>query len=335
MRGKWLLILIAATAGTGAIVLALHWKGRAVVPPRAQRPAAERATEVTLTGKLRAQHVVSVKADIDGDVDSFTVDVGEDVIAGQVLAQVGTSGLESQRDAAAAAASAAEAQASRAESNLANARLEASRADADRQRSRAALDKAQEVYDRQQMLNQVGATPRLTWEKAQHDLQKAQEAYNASLKAAQNSVEAQQSATNDLAAAQKTTAERNQELATARDHVRAGEVHSPVDGIVVARNGEVGKPAGDDLFTIATDMSALEVAVEPGPDVLKRLRPGDPAQISITGLQNTGLQNPGLQNTGLTGRIREIKDNSAIVEFNCTLAGARPGMPVEVRLKIQ
>jgi hypothetical protein len=98
-----------------------------------------------------------------------------------------------------------------------------------------------------------------------------------------------------------------------------------VDGTVVARNGEVGQPAGEDLYEIATDMFALEVALEPEPAVLQRLRPGQGALVSLPDLQNAGFQ----------GQIREIKDNAVIVEFNCTLAGIRPGMPVQVRLKLQ
>jgi multidrug resistance efflux pump len=107
--------------------------------------------------------------------------------------------------------------------------------------------------------------------------------------------------------------------------MESGEVRSPVDGTVIARHGEVGSPAGPDLFEIATDMFALEVAVEPEPAVLQRLRPGEAALVLL----------PDLQNAGFTGDIKEIRDNVVTVEFNCTLAGVRPGMPVEVHLKLQ
>jgi multidrug resistance efflux pump len=281
--------------------------------------------EITLSGKLRPQHITTVKPDIEGDIDSLIVDVGEDVFAGEVIAQIGASGLESLRDAAAAAVTAAEQQVSKAESSVANARLEASRAEADRQRSRAALDKARAIYERQEMLNKAGATPRLTWEKAQRELQAAQQDYDVMEKAARLSADQQQAALNGLAAAQNAVVERNAALAAARDNIQSGEVHSPVDGTVVARNGEVGQPAGEDLYEIATDMFALEVALEPEPAALQRLRPGQAALVSLPDLQNAGFQ----------GQIREIKGNAAIVEFNCTLAGIRPGMPVQVRLKLQ
>jgi multidrug resistance efflux pump len=327
MRGKWVLISVAAVlAGAGGGALSLHWKGRPVTPPRKSGAALMDAIpEITLSGKLRPQHITTVKPDIEGDIDSLIVDVGEDVFAGEVIAQIGASGLESLRDAAAAAVTAAEQQVSKAESSVANARLEASRAEADRQRSRAALDKARAIYERQEMLNKAGATPRLTWEKAQRELQAAQQDYDVMEKAARLSADQQQAALNGLAAAQNAVVERNAALAAARDNIQSGEVHSPVDGTVVARNGEVGQPAGEDLYEIATDMFALEVALEPEPAALQRLRPGQAALVSLPDLQNAGFQ----------GQIREIKGNAVIVEFNCTLAGIRPGMPVQVRLKLQ
>jgi multidrug resistance efflux pump len=325
MRGKWLLISLAAVlAAAGAGALSMHWKSRPASPVRQAGAALiPPASEVTLPGKLRPQHIATVKA--EGDIDALLVDVGEDVFAGEVLARIGASGLAERRDAATAAVTAAEDLVSGAESKAANARLEASRAEADRQRSRAALDKTQSVFERQQILNQHGATPRMTWEKAQRDLAIAQQEYDAMEKAARLSADQLQSALNDVSSAQKAVAERTQELAAARGSMESGEVRSPVDGTVVARNGEVGQPAGADLFEIATDMFALEAAVEPEPQVLQRLRPGEPALISI----------PDLQNAGFTGEVREIKGDAVIVEFNCTLAGVRPGMPVQVRLKLQ
>ncbi len=327
MRGKWLLIAVAAVlAGAGGGALSLHWKARTAAPVRKTGAALiPTNAEVSLSGKLRPQHITTVKADIDGDVDEFLADVGEDVFTGEVLARIGASGLESRRAEAAAAVSAAEDQVSKEESNVANARLETSRAEADRQRSRAALDKAQAIFERQQMLNQHGATPRLAWEKAQRDLESAQKEYDVMQTAARLAADQVQSALNDLTAAQKAAAERSAALAAARDNILQGEVHSPVDGTVVARNGEVGKPAEADLFEIATDMFALEVALEPEPQVLQRLVPGEPALVLI----------PDLQNAGISGQVKEIQDGRVVVEFNCTLAGVRPGMPVEVRLKLQ
>jgi hypothetical protein len=58
--------------------------------------------------------------------------------------------------------------------------------------------------------------------------------------------------------------------------------------------------------------------------VLRLLRPGQPALVLILDLQSAGV----------AGQVREIKDTEVVVEFNCTLPAVRPGMPVDVRLKL-
>jgi hypothetical protein len=42
-----------------------------------------------------------------------------------------------------------------------------------------------------------------------------------------------------------------------------------------------------------------------------------------------------LQSAGISGQIKEIKGAEVVVEFTSTLAAVRPGMPVDVRLKLQ
>lgn len=326
MPGKWFLIAVAAVlAGMGAAALSQHWKARTAAPVRTTGAALIPAgQEVTLSGKLRPQHITTVKADTDGDIDAFLVDVGQDVFEGEVLARIGASGLEAQREAAATAATNAEGQVAKAESAVAGARLEASRAEADQQRSRSALERVRAVYERQQTLYRAGATPKLTWEKAQRDFDNAQQEYDIMDKAARLSDGQVQVALNALSAAQKNLLERNQDLEAAQGNMQSAEVRSPVDGLVVARNGEPGKPAGADMFEIATDMYALEVALEPPPAVLQRLRPGQPALVLI----------PDLQSAGIPGQVKEIQGTQAVVEFECPLPAVRPGMSVDVRLKL-
>jgi multidrug resistance efflux pump len=265
-----------------------------------------------------------VKAEAEGDIDAFLVEVGEDVFTGEVLARIGGSGLEARRDSAAAAVTAAEGQVAKAESAVAAARLEASRAEADGERSRAALEKVRAVWDRQQTLYKAGATPKLTWEKTQRDYDRATGEYDVMNKAARLTAEQVQAALNALSAAQQSLLDRNREAEAAQGDMQSAEVRSPVDGLVIARNGEPGKPASEDIYEIATDMYALEVALEPTPTVLQRLRPGQPALVLILDLQSAGMP----------GQVKEIQGNQVVVEFNCPLQGVRPGMGVDVRLKV-
>jgi multidrug resistance efflux pump len=146
-------------------------------------------------------------------------------------------------------------------------------------------------------------------------------------KAARATADRVQAALQEVASLQKILAGENQRLEDSQAALEAADVQSPADGLLVGRNGEVGKPAqefGDNLFQIATDTYALEVALEPQPPVLKRLRPGQPALVLV----------PDLGTPAITGDIKEIKGTQVLVEFNSAIPAIRPGMVADVRFKL-
>jgi multidrug resistance efflux pump len=329
MRGKWVLLSVAAVlAGVAVGALSLwHRRPAPALPVRAAGPAVLPANQVTLSGAIRPQHVVGVGAQVDGVIDAFAVDVGQDVYQGEVLARLGSQGLDSSREAAASAVDHAQERVNRADTAVAGARLEQSRADAEAQRARFAMERAEAAFSRQQLLFSQGATPRLVYEKAQSEYDSARTEFNVMDQAARAAAESVRSVLQEVASAQKILADENQRLQESQAAFEAADVHSPVDGLLVGRNGEVGKSAqefGDNLFQIATDTYALEVAVEPQPAVLKRLRPGQPALVLV----------PDLGIPGITGDIKEIKGAQVVVEFNSTIPAIRPGMVADVRLKL-
>jgi multidrug resistance efflux pump len=329
MRGKWLLLaVVAVLAGVAGGALSLRYRRPAPAPLlRAAGAAVLLGNQVTLSGAIRPQHIAGVGAQINGVIEAFLVDVGQDVYPGQVLARIGSQGLESSREAAASAVDHAQEQVNRVEAAVAGARLEQSRADAEAQRARFAMERAETAFSRQQLLVSQGATPRLVYEKAQREYDAAKIEFEMMDKAARATAERVQSVLQEVASAQKILAGENQRLQESQAAFEAADVHSPVDGLLVGRNGEVGKSAqefGDNLFQIATDMYALEVALEPEPPILKRIRPGQPALVLV----------PDLQSTGITGDVKEIKGTQVLVEFNSTIPAIRPGMVADVRLRL-
>lgn len=297
-------------------------------PPRTDGAAVISTADVTLSGTIRPQHITAVTSTISGNVEAFMADVGDEVYQGQVLARIGAAGLESEREAAAHAVEYAQEQVGKAESAVTATRLEASRASADAQRSQMALERAEKSYSRQKTLNAVGATPRLTFEKAEQEYESQRQEMAVMDKAVRASADIVQSALDQVASAKKVLADKSRELEEAQGAFEAAEVRAPVDGLVVERKGEVGKPveeSGGELFQIATDIYALELSVEPQPPDLKRLQPGQPALVSV----------PDLVASGLPGTVREIKDTQVIVEFTSTIPAIKPGMRADVRLKLE
>lgn len=325
MSGRWVLIsVLAVLAGVAAGVLSMRRRPAPPLPMRNPAAAVMAVPEVTLNGLIRPQHVVSVGSQTEGNIEAFLADSGDDVYQGQVLARIGSSGLESNRDAATAAVERAQDDVSKNEAAVNSSRLEASRAEAEGQRARLQLERAKQVYDRQSTLHEAGATPPIVFDKAQKDYQAAQKEFEVMETAARAAREAVQGVLNQLASARTALARRNQELQEAEGAFTNAEVRSPVDGTVVGRKGEVGRPAqeaGGEMFQIASDLYALEVPLEPAPDVLRRLHPGGPATVFVLDLQSGG-------------DIKEIKDNRVLVEFNSNVPAIRPGMRADVRLKL-
>jgi multidrug resistance efflux pump len=332
MRGKWIPITIGVVLfaiAVGAVV----WRGRRhpVPPPAAATTAAAIAAarnEVTLQGKIRPQHITGVGASIPGFIEAFLAEPGQDVYAGQVLARVGAQGLASAREVAQAALERAQEQASQSEALVTAASVELSRAEADAQRSRMAMDRADRARERQQTLFREGATPRLVYEKTLKEYEAALKEYELIEATVRTGREHVQSGKEQVAGARKIVADKMRLLEEAQENLSAAEVHSPVDGYVVSRKGEVGASAqelGEEMFQIATDLYAMELSLEPKPEMLKRIVPGQPALVLVLDLQSVAMQ----------GVVREIKDNQVIVEFDSTLPAIKPGMQADVRFKLE
>jgi HlyD family secretion protein len=328
MRGKWLLISgLAVIAGVGGG--ALSHRFRKAPPPTQERASAAvlNTNEITITGKIRAQHVTGVGASVEGNLEAFLADVGDEVFEGQVLARVGSSGLETSREQASAAVELAQQQVAAAETAVNNARMESSRADADLQRARIQVDRTQKVLERQTTLHKAGATPKLRYDAAVQEFEAAVKDFEIMDKAARGAHDEIQGATDKLAGAKRVLGQKSEELDAAQGAFESAEVRAPVAGVIVGRKGEVGKSArdsGDQLFQIATDLFTLEVIAEPRADDLKRIHPGQQALVLVLDLQSEGM--PGV--------VKDIKDSEVIIEFNSNTPAIKPGMRADVRVNL-
>jgi|SRR5579871_538502 len=328
MRGKWALVC-AALVVTGVTIA--FWRFRTPPPHTANLAKTEAPPApafLTLTGKVRAVHLVVVNSEVDGNIDAFEANVGDEVTAGQELARIGGAGLEAEQADAAAEVDKAQARVETAEKTVANAQVDASRAHADVQRVRAALDRLQKVYDRQKVLVAAGATPRLTYEKSERDYESGRQEWEAVDKAARSADERVRDTMKELDNLNKVLTDRRRQLLAAQSAVQSGTVLAPVDGVIVGRGGQIGQAArelADGLFQIGTDLYDLEVPLDLTPEQLKRIKPSQPALVII----------PDLQGISITGAVKEITDNRAVVGFKSSMPAIRPGMAAEVRLQAQ
>ncbi|MGC4053762.1 MAG: hypothetical protein QM757_31630 [Paludibaculum sp.] len=329
MRGKWLLFAggtLFLAAGGGA--LTYYFRQKPVKPvPVAVAPVLPPGTEVHLNGSIRAVNLVQVPATLDGVAEEFPVKPGDEVYEGQILGRIANETLKETAHEAELETERAQAKVNDAESQLIAVRLEDSRAAADASRARIEFQRAERTYQRQQLLNSEGATPRNTYQKAQQDYEAAKKESD-TLQALSNTLQDRvQGLIKDIDFAKKALAEKVQNLETAKSNLSSADILSPADGLIIA----IGKSAGEevhkgmpDLITIATDLSQLELVLEPEPPVLKRLKAGQPAVIQIAEL-------PG---GGLSSTVKSVENGKVIVEFSSPTTLIRPGMTAVGTLKL-
>jgi len=328
MRGKWLLlsgtIVLAAVAG-GAL-----WMYRTAAPPQraVAAPAATTfsGTELSLPGTIRAQSVTVVAAPMDGTLESVLVETGQPVYEGQILGRIQNTGLEGAQQEAASDAARAQERYSQIQNEMIAARLEASRARADALRAQGECDRAERVYQRQQMLEKEGATPRLVFEKAAGEFQAAKAERDTRTELAKVAEDRLAGLVQSLDAARQSLDEKNQALDTARENAAAAEIRSPVDGLLVGCAKQPGEEVSTevrDLFQIAVNLSAMEAVVEPGPAELARIRPGQDALVQFAEIPDA-----------IPGKVKGIQGSQAIVEFTSPNPALRPGATAQIRIKL-
>lgn len=321
------LFVAAAVAGGTAWLYHRRTVSRAAALPAQPKPAAL-PPEIMLSGTIRARHIVPVPATVEGILEQYMVQPGQEVFEGQLLARIHNEGLEAARQAAQADLERVENRVRSLESALIAARLEASRARAEAERVRDDYEKAEKTFERQQFLFKEGAVAKMVFERARKEFEAARRLYEATEDMARLAEDRAASLTKELDNTRQQLEQAREAFEDARQRLAATEVHSPVDGILLARNRQPGDPVGPhvpDLLQIAVDLSLLEVVVEPEPPVLERLSPGQSALVDV----------PDAPQSNLPGRIAAIeKDGRVIIEFSNPSPAVRPGMSAQVRIAL-
>lgn len=333
MRRRWLLaggvsILIAG----GAVAYGVVWRHQREETRARQQAvkqaaaAAQSPSEIVLPGKIQAKQTVAVAAPIEGTLDRYLVDVGDEVFEGEVLAHIKNEKLESAEANAQSDAERMHTKMVDLESALIAGRLEASRARADATRAKAEYDRTEKIYLRQKMLVGEGATPRLVFEKAERDYQIAKADYEGQEALAKKAEDRVATLTKDIELSKAVMAAKDQDLEDTKAQVASGDVRSPVNGVLVGRRGGPGdtvNPGMRDLLQIAVDLSSLEVVVDPDPRSASRIRQGQAALVQVA-------ESP----EAIQGTVREIKTGRVFIDFASPSPAIKPGLTAQVKFKL-
>jgi len=295
--------------------------------PVPAKPAAAFATvfqgpEITLTVRLQARTTEIVDAPVAGILDAWFVEEGQEVYEDQLLGRIRNADLENAVQQAQSALDRAEVRIAQLDAQAVNARLEASRTTADEIRIRNELDRIEKIYQRYRNLMDAGAIARLTFEKTQTDYDAAKTEAENRERSAREAQDKAASLQRDSEEAKRALAEQTAALTKAKDAVAVGDLHSPADGVVLARSAHQGdqvEESAKGLLTIATELTELAVSLTPDPAVLARVHPGQHAFVRIDEAESAG-------------EVKDIRGAEVIVEFTSEKPITKLGTAAQVRI---
>ena len=323
---------------------------------------------VTASGTLAAQDTVLVGSQVSGTIQTLYVDYNSPVHRGQVLAQLDPSlfvaaldqakgtleQLVAQRAAASSSLSSSLYGSSAAEATAQSQKKLIVAADEDVRKTRSALDLALLTLRRDRALLRQGYVAQnvvdadVTSAAAAHDAYVTAQtaAKTVRLSSAASTDQAGSSAAQAAAAASSSRAS-DAAVRAAQAAVHQAEINldhativSPVDGTVIQRNVSVGQTVAaaleaPTLFTIAKDLTKMELDIAVGEPDVGSVRAGQPVEFSV-------LAYPGRM---FKTTINEVRQNPTVVNNVTTYdtvaypnnrdGALRPGMTANAQIVIE
>lgn len=271
---------------------------------------------VSATGTLNPRHTVEVSSQLSGQVREVLVDFNTRVTAGQALARLEDSHLVARLGAAIAEEQAAEANLALAESQRARAAAQAAAAIAARGRALANA-RAREVAERDAAaelarrlaLRDRGVGAATEAERAAFAAERARaEVAGAEAQAAEAEALAAAAAADlkvaeaQVAAAIATVAQRAAQRRQIEVDIERSVIRSPIDGVVVNRQVNVGQTvaaslSAPTLFLIAGDLAEMEVWATVDEADIGRVREGQRVRFTVGAWPEDTF----------TGRVRAVR----------------------------
>lgn len=278
---KRLLFILLVAAGV-SIVAAFMLKSRTPVQYyTAKVESGEIRQVVEATGTINAVITVQVGSQVSGVISKLYVDFNSPVKRGQLIAQIDPALFEGA--------------VSQAKADLANAKANLLAAIANTAKAKATEVQTKADYERNLGLAKQGVVSPQALDMARANADSAVAQVSASLAA-----EEQARAQVLLKEAAVQVAQTNLDYTT---------IHAPIDGTVVARNVDVGQTVAASLqaptlFTIAQDLTKMQVYAKTDESDVGQIRPGQKVSFKVDAYPRDTF----------SGTVSQVRMNSTIVQ---------------------
>ena len=224
-------------------------------------------------GDTFPQQVVALRSQAEGQLQTLTVDVGDPVEKGQVLAQLNDNLLQTNIAEAEAELASRLAEVKQARNQVRNAKIQLEQAQAE-------AEQAQADSRRLKNLSQQGAIPKQEAELAETEAIVAQK----QVRAAREQIQIEQDA---VATAQEQVRVQRSIIAQTQERLSYSTLKSPITGVVLERVTDPGNliEPGDEVLTIG-DFQTIKVRVNVSELALGEIRQGQSVTINLDAFPN-------------------------------------------------
>lgn len=308
---------------------------------------------VSSTGTLNAVTAVQVGSQVSGQIKELLADFNSEVRQGQIIARIDPENFEarvSQAEAELAVARAnvaiQQAAVERAQAELDNSRAALAAAKAQTEKAKAVLVNSKRDLDRKQALykKSIISKSQIDESEATYDQAEAQLSSAQAQQQAQASLVGSHEAQLKMAQAQVEHAlaqvkQREAALHNARIDLNHTVIRSPLDGVVIKRNVDIGQTVAASLqaptlFTIAQDLREMQVDTNVDEADIGRIQVGQKATFTVDAF-------PGREFRGTVEEIRKAPETiQNVVTYTVVVSASNqdqrllPGMTATVQVVI-
>lgn len=236
---------------------------------------------VEATGTINAVITVQVGSQVSGTISALYADFNSRVKKGQVVAQIDPALFKANL--------------LQAKSDLANAQANAIAAKANLEKAEATALQAKADYERNKGLAGEGVvSPQAL------DLARAN---------ADTAVAAVSAAKAQIAQADAQVQQKQAAVELTQTNLNYTTIHAPIDGTVIARNVDVGQTVAASLqaptlFTIAQDLTKMQVYANTDESDVGAIRPGQPVNFKVDAFPKDTF----------TGKVEQVRLNATVVQ---------------------
>lgn len=356
MKKYWIVLLIIALASAVWI-----WgKDRIWAPEKAEArykltkvERKDMVNTVSATGELSAVVTVEVGTEVSGLIKELLVDYNTQVSAGQIIAHIDPESYKTLMRQAEAELALARArlltqktEILRFEADLESAEANGSAAQAQAKKARVTLKNAQRNLKREKALKEKTIVSDFQYDKVQTAYEEAAaqlELVEAQVLASKSKISSAKAALS-IAKSQIKEAEATVDLRIAAKDKRMVDldntiIRSPVDGVVIDRNVDVGQTvaaslSAPTLFTIAQDLSKMQVSTYVDEADIGRIKEGQAAQFTVDAFGSRQFKGVVKQVRKMGKRVQNVVTYEVIISADNRDMGLMPGMTADVQIEL-